>query len=338
MNDKVVLKGTARQYELTEPEIARKMTEGDLCFMDFMVPTACNLDCLKCFSAAARAHDNSLSMRGVSTEDISHEKRDRLINEAIEQGVKTVLVAGVGEPTSSKQLDEIIDICSAREGVNIIFFTNGTYIDRRRTEDYLAKGANIIFSVDALDKNKFDALTGSHGFFDRTYQNLSDALEIATALEEKRNGVRVSRLAVNTTPTLLTYNPSSGVDDLARFRELIDGRVPHLLTRLSPFGNASRNWSILAGTNNYRRNPVLEEAILKYGCGTVGTSARADGTCAALHNGIAVYKGYWMMCPDAGLEINHGRFPELTVKEHWQRKKEFLAKHRERCCIAEINL
>jgi MoaA/NifB/PqqE/SkfB family radical SAM enzyme len=337
MNEEIVLNGTPRQYELTQPDVAERMSEGGLVFLDFLLPVACNLDCLKCFSEASKAHDNDLLGRGASIEDLSMGKRFELINQAIDLGVKTVMVAGVGEPTSSDQLDEIIDICP-RKNVKPIFFTNGSFLDRNRAENYLANGANIVFSVDALDEGNFNTLTGKRGFFGDTYRNLVDALDVASKFEERYGNVKVSKVAVNTTPTLLTYNPAEGVDDLLKFRELIGGRVPHMLTRLSPFGNAAKNWKILAGNDRLERSLVLDEAIERYGCGGFGTSSRSDGFCAAMHNGIATYKGYWMMCPDTGLSRDMGRFPTESVQMHWDKKRELLAKYEDKCCVAEISL
>ncbi len=332
MPSALVLKGTAKQYELTQPAVARRLSEGGLVFIDYILPGKCNFSCQKCFSSASTRYDTTLANTGAPAHDITEEQRRTLIQEAHSIGARTMLIAGAGEPTLSRQLDDLVSICSELKDMNLVVFTNGSTITKDGLIRYFSNGASLIFSIDASTEKSFNLLTTTRGMFKRVFHNLEDALEVASDFEELHNGVRVTRVAVNTTPTLVTYNPTNGVDEIAGIHNLIEGRAPHYVTRLTPFGNAIINQQLLVGIDRSGQR-ILNGATQKYGSGALGTSFRADGQCAALNNGIATYKGYWLLCPDAGFGGNHGRFPEVSVTKHWREKKQMLSQFNPPCIV-----
>ena len=332
MPNTLVLKGTVKQYEATQPAVAKRLSEKGLVFVDYILPGNCNFSCQKCFSSASTRYDTNLADTGAPSQDITKEQRRTLIQEAHSIGARTVLIAGAGEPTLSKQLNELMSICSELEDMSLVVFTNGSTITKNDLIRYFSNGVSLIFSIDASTEKSFNLLTATSGMFERVFHHLEDALEAASDFEELHNGVRVTRVAINTTPTLVTYDPTNGVDEIARLHDLIRGRAPHYVTRLTPFGNATINQQLLLGTAGLGQR-ILDGATQKYGSGTLGTSFRADGQCAALNNGIATYKGYWLLCPDAGLSGNYGRFPEVSVAQHWREKKQMLSRFNPPCVI-----
>lgn len=330
-----VLKGTIKYFELTNPEISQELERGNPVLMDYILPGQCNFKCLKCFSEGSEIYDKQLIGRGITSSELSSKEKEQLINEAVELGIRTLLVAGAGEPMVSPYFNDLINISSKYPELNTIVFTNGSMATREITLDCIEKGVNLIFSIDAITRDTFDKLSGTRGHYRQVMINLANALTIANQTSETEGNTKISRIGVNTTPTLISYNEERGIDEIKYISQLISGRAPHFVTRLSPFGNAKQNWRNIANTHDFSNNPTLETAIERYGNGET-TSARSNGTCAALNNGIAIYKGHWMLCPDAGVNQDFGRYPETNLKNHWREKKDLLRKQRRHQCVSQF--
>ncbi|MCX6804282.1 MAG: radical SAM protein, partial [Candidatus Diapherotrites archaeon] len=120
-----------------------------------------------------------------------------IIKEAKEKlGIRTVVFIGEGETTLAPNFKTIISYAETL-GLYKIIFTNGYYLDEKLANFLVSKNASIVFSVDSLQKNKYEYLTGTKGSFDRVMQNIEYCRKIYSGKACTRKGKRVVMLAMN---------------------------------------------------------------------------------------------------------------------------------------------
>lgn len=329
----LILKGTTAYYEHLVPEVKSRLNIGGLVFIHDSLFVGCKYRCLKCFSDGSNAYIEQLRARGVTPANLDKSARERLIHEAYELGARTVVIAGAGEPLMSPDLDTAIDICSRLKDMKLVVFTNGLLLGEEKIEEYFSKEVSIVFTFDSISEQNYDRLTGTHGNFRTVLNNLESALDLSEKHSTSEGRYKIVPLAVNTNPTLLTYDPIRGVDEVGQIHALINGKATHFVSHLTPNGNAAQNWKLLIGKENYFPNPALKEAEKKYSRGLGGSSRRQDGKCAYIYNGVTQFAGYWMICPNFGLVSNLGRYPEKTLEQHFSEKKDILDEMGEPLCV-----
>ena len=335
-NSPIVLKGTTTYYEKLVPEIAERLSTDQLVFLHDVLMGGCQYNCLKCFSSSSKAYEEQLRERNVTVENLGSTLRRKLVKEAYSLGVRSIVIAGAGEPLMSKDLDTIIDT-SSELGINPIVFTNGLLLDEKKAREYLSKGVSIIFSFDSINPDYYDILTGTRNNFKIAFENLKSALEIAESYSNVENGYKVVQLAVNTNPTILTYDSAEEIDEIGEIHELIQGKAAHFVSHPTPSGNAIKHWKLLGGTEELSFNPDIINAQRKYSAGLGGSSRRKDERCAYIHNGVVHFAGHWMVCPNQGAKEDFGRYPDVSVQEHFEQKKKFLMGINNPPCITRMN-
>ncbi|MEN6429340.1 MAG: radical SAM protein, partial [Coriobacteriales bacterium] len=121
----------------------------------------CNLSCSGCYAAQYTKKD-----------DLPYEVMDRVLREAKELGIFSVILLG-GEPLVRP---DVVDLIEEHDDMAFMVFTNGTLITPALAERFSAMG-NAVFSVsiDGL-KRQHEARRGV-GTFDRTIQGLRSLRE-----------------------------------------------------------------------------------------------------------------------------------------------------------------
>jgi len=321
---KLALRGTTSFFEQTDFKINEKMKNGGFVFLNMPVPVGCNYNCPKCFSGGSDIYRRQLMERGGSME-FDLDLRERMIVEAKTLGAKTLVIGGAGEPLMFPELEKVLEITSLNEMYTVLF-TNGSLLSKRRAEGYFSRGVSLVFSFDAISSRSYDRLTDTKKNYGKIIENLKSALNLSEKYSFEQSSCKVAPLAVNTNVTLLTYNPTYGINEIKRIKNLIDNRAVHFVSNIIPTGNARSNWDWLVGTTDFSSNPVLKEAERIYSKGFGGSSRRKDGQCAYLHNGITIYEGHYMMCPNVGLQADFGKYPDVSIAEHFEAKKGLLRK------------
>ncbi len=333
MTQELVLKGTTAYYERLVPEVKKRMYENKLVFVHDSLLVGCQYNCAKCFSGGSKEYTRQLEKMGKKATNLSEENRRNMIKEASDLGVKALVIAGAGEPLLSKDLDKVIEMCSKMD-MHVVVFTNGLLLDKEKAEKYLSKNVSIVFSLDSLKEENYDKLTGTKGNLKTALKHLKDLLEMGEEKAEIADNYKVVRVAVNTNPTILTYRPDKGIDEVKEIHELINGRATHFVSHITPNANALKNWKMLIGKEGCELNPVLGEAQEKYSRGLGGSSRRDDGKCAYIYNGVVQFAGYWMGCPNIGVSADNGRYPEVNIEEHFKEKLASLEKSGKPLCIS----
>jgi MoaA/NifB/PqqE/SkfB family radical SAM enzyme len=330
-SNKLVLRGTTSYFETVDSEVSQRMEEGGLVFLNMPLPVGCNYDCLKCFSGGSDIYNEQLRQRGVTAE-FDSDLRERLVRDAFDIGARTIVIAGAGEPLIYSGLDEILGL-TGRLGMSTVVFTNGFHLSKEKAESLFSNGASIFFSYDSTTPGNYDAVTQTTGNHDIVRANLEATLDLSEQYSITREEHKIVPFGVNTNPTRFTYNPETGVDEIKEISDLVFGRAAHFVSHITPSGNAEHNWELLTGRRDGNLNFQLKQAELIYGSGIGGSSRRKNGSCAYVYNGVTVYEGYYMPCPNAGLKIDFGRYPEVSLSDHLDSKKRMMMEANNPLCI-----
>ena len=328
-----VLKGTTAYYEALVPEVRERLESDKLVFLNYSLPIGCQYNCLKCFVGGSKAYSEQLKKRGIALKNFDDFTSKKMIQEAYALGVRTVVVAGAGEPLLSPKLDLLVQTCSGLKGMHLIVFTNGLLLDRKKAEEFFSKGVSIVFSLDSLSEKNYDRLTGTKGNFEKVLGHFRQALELSEKYSRIQEGFKVVPLAVNTNPSLLVFNPKENINELEKISKLINGRATHFVSHITPNSNAVKNWVEMVGTSDFSPNPMLKETEKIYSSGLGGSSRKKNGKCAYLNNGVSAFEGHWMICPNFGQELDLGCYPEKGINQHFEEKKEILEKKGFPSCI-----
>lgn len=137
-------------------------------YLRLSVIEACNFSCGYCLPRGYQAVPGR--PHALELDEIA-----RLLRGFAGVGMRKVRLTG-GEPSLRRDLSAIIGIAAATPGVEkVAMTTNGTVL-RKRYPEWRAAGLNALnVSVDALDRERFAAITG-HDRLDDILQGIDDAL------------------------------------------------------------------------------------------------------------------------------------------------------------------
>lgn len=121
----------------------------------------CNLSCVYCYSNAGRPLHNELSLDEII----------KVIEEAIQLGVKKIGIIGGGEPLLYEHLKGVIEFIS-KNNVKLSLFTNGTLINSDWANYFYKKRISIVHKLNSFKKDIQDSLCASEGAFDRIMKSL----------------------------------------------------------------------------------------------------------------------------------------------------------------------
>lgn len=122
-------------------------------YLRLSVIEACNFRCSYCLPTGFQA-------RPGRPQPLSREEITRLLHGFVALGLRKLRLTG-GEPSLRRDLPELIATAAAMDGIETVgLTTNGTLLDRR-VECWREAGlTNLNVSVDALDRERFQTITG----------------------------------------------------------------------------------------------------------------------------------------------------------------------------------
>lgn len=166
-----ILESEAQQFtglSFTAEEIERCRTDPDFALVLGMPSNVnCNLWCKFCFTDT---HNNKRPQ-------LTLERRMKLLDEAEEVGIRTIITGGSGEPFSDRDFETILESATSR-GFRYIIFTNLTLITPQRAA-WLRSLPNVgIFgSAHSLDQEIYEGITQMPGSFARMMRGAHNLLE-----------------------------------------------------------------------------------------------------------------------------------------------------------------
>lgn len=124
----------------------------------------CNLDCVYCHREGCLTEDRKMSPEGIG----------ELVRVATEFGMKKIKLTG-GEPLVRDDIVEIVDAVSQSQVVDVSITTNGVNLSEKAAGLAEAGLDRINVSLDTLDEEKYENITGSSAL-DRVLAGIDSAV------------------------------------------------------------------------------------------------------------------------------------------------------------------
>lgn len=225
-----ILEEESLQYAVNFVEFRKtgRIRSGIVPIVGIMAPPDCNYSCVYCI------YGNSPSK---SSEGLTNEEIERLLNEAAILGAKTIEIAGSGEPTIWKGLPHLVDE-AAKKNLRVVVFTNGAVI---ANNDGLMRmlfesGASVIIKFNSFKDDVQNFLCGHNRAHEWRDKSLQKALEIGF------NREMPTRLGIESVITTMNINEISQLWHFARERNIfpffeslhLGGPLFKTIARLNP--------------------------------------------------------------------------------------------------------
>lgn len=286
-------------------------------YLMMSLPFSCRLSCLKCFSWSTRVH-----------RDLPPSARKKTLEEAVALGASVLVIPGEGEPLLYPGWRELVALASDL-GMTSVLFTNAVELDAAAARFALDHDVSIIVSLDSFRPETYARLAGRADVFDRVRRNLADLRGVYRPAVERRDGTIVTRLGLNTVVCL----PNLG--EAAEIRDWCGEEVLFIANTPVYEGRARKHWRELAGMPDGEPNPALAATAKRLSETGGPTSARPDGKCAYLYNGLTVDSdGEVLICPDARASRGLiGNIADSSLAELHGRVKRLIAKASVPCIV-----
>lgn len=298
-----ILRGSPEYFEAIDS--TESPNNGPLYIM-MNLETKCSYKCPKCALPGYRRDMGK---------PLNLEQRKEALAKARQIGIKELVIVGAGEPTEHFEgITRDIIKTAHSEGLGTIMFTTASHLTRSQAEFFRDHDVSIFVSLDAIDPNTYQELTGT-GNLDHVLDNVQTLREVYSQGGETLNGKQVVRLGINVTVVKQNRNQ---LDALKRFAGDDMQFIANSPIRRGRFGNRAI-WERLVG--NYHESL---QRIAQSASETGGHSSINEGVCGYFNRGISIdVDGQFLSCGYAS-ETAHsiGRFTDETtpseLEEHYR--------------------
>jgi MoaA/NifB/PqqE/SkfB family radical SAM enzyme len=175
--------------------------------MELSPVMACNVNCMFC------RRKDELPAYYKTEKDMTNERWFRIVADALELGTRRFLFRGGGEQTLRKRLfHSLFPLVPKYPGAEFMLLTNGTMIDERMAEGFVASGWNeITISLHGGTAETHDAIVDAPGSFAKIERALA-----AVNRFKRAQGRTLPGLSFHTVLTRLIYDKIDDVIELAR--------------------------------------------------------------------------------------------------------------------------
>lgn len=276
----------------------------------------CNYKCPKCFNIVKNKSVHS------SKEVLTLEDRLNLIHQAKYLGGKIAVIAGEGEPSLHKDTTELVSEINSLNMIPIIY-SNGRMLNKKLIEFYKKNNTVIVISLDSLNTDRYNLLTGTKNQLKYALRNIQTLRELYKDTIITKEGIIILSIALNTTVSGINH------DELPDIRRFCSDDIYFICNPLAPLGNAIVNWDVLMhreSINNY--SELIKIMSESGGPLTLGS----NGLCGYSEWGIAVNpSGEFMACPYT-TQTNGllGNIKTTSLEKAFKSKHELESKHFQR--------
>jgi wyosine [tRNA(Phe)-imidazoG37] synthetase (radical SAM superfamily) len=130
--------------------------------VDPVVPKTCTMDCVYC-ELGRTTHKTVCRSRYVDPGEIMRELDQRL---AEGLSLDHVTFSGSGEPTLSRDLEELVEYALGATSTPVAVLTNGSLIGDPAVRRALARASVVVPSLDAVSKEAFERVNRPHASLD----------------------------------------------------------------------------------------------------------------------------------------------------------------------------
>ncbi|MEM4717577.1 MAG: radical SAM protein [Desulfurococcaceae archaeon] len=185
-------------------KLAPDSTPGEIAIE---VSTRCNLSCLHCFRFASRT---------IRHMDMDLETYIKMIDNAVDSGVKRIVFTGWGEPTINPYILEMLEYAK-RKNLYVILNTNGILLNEL-SKDIVKLGVDEVYvSIDTVDIETYQKI--------RRYGELSKVSSGLTALNELKkmndsgkpivNSIfTINKLNIDRIDSIIKYSVDFGIQNI----------------------------------------------------------------------------------------------------------------------------
>ncbi len=164
--------------EFSPEEIAEVKKKGGLLSLELELSRVCNLRCIYCYASSGVALENELSQDEIFS----------VIDQAIELGVKKIIVLGGGEPLLYPYLFEVIEYIRKKKKV-VDLFTNGLCMTPEVAKKLFDLGVGVVLKMNSRNPEVQDFLAGKKGTYTAIVEGLQALQEAGYPDEEHALGV-----------------------------------------------------------------------------------------------------------------------------------------------------
>ena len=156
-----------RWHDFPQNEVYKTMTNGELLTITILLEYKCNFKCPFCYTLTKKFE-----------EELTFEDWKRVILEGKKLGIKTVLIAGAGEPMMVSYLWDLLEFIE-NNGLKTILFTNLSLINKQEAQKLFDMEVAIIGKLNSFDKNIQEKIIGDiSGAFDKMKIGLENLIEV----------------------------------------------------------------------------------------------------------------------------------------------------------------
>ena len=275
------------------------------------VETSCSYRCPKCALNSERK-----TTRGTP---LTIMERKLIIEKAKETGIRSFVIAGLGEPTEHfEQIRPLIET-ACNEGMTTILFSTLNGLSAEQTAFMRDHDVSVIVSLDSLNPETYRKLTGN-GNIQKIMGNISMIRTAYDGTINKINGDSIVRLGIDMT---IVIDNEHEIDAMRSFA----GDDMQLIVN-PPMKRGRFNheilWEKLVG-DNYERFANLAKEKSETG----GSSTISEGVCGYFSRGISVdTDGQLMTCAYAGESVDAIRKNIRSMIDNPEDQKNHLAEIR----------
>lgn len=144
------------------------MSSRKLEHIDLEITKECNLDCVHC---------SARSQKNVTSEELSLDEIEDLLNEARSLGLKQVGLTG-GEPFLSKEkLEKVMDFCTNSLNVPVHIHTNGMRINKADSKRISHIVDEVTIALYGTNAQTHDSITRRKGSMESTWKGLQRLID-----------------------------------------------------------------------------------------------------------------------------------------------------------------
>lgn len=177
--------------------------------LEFELNYSCNLRCPMCTWSAEKAVARKVDW-------FSFEDYQKVIDEAVEIGTKSIRLCYINEPLIRNDIDQFVEYAVRAGILDVIITSNGTLLTERMSEKLINAGlTKLNVSLDATTEDTYNKIRVG-GDFNKTVKNIEKFLEVRKRMDKQLPTIRLTFVSTK-------LNHFEQEDFVERWKDKVDG-------------------------------------------------------------------------------------------------------------------
>jgi len=304
-NERLVVKG----FDIPLDYLRKNSPKNNkVSYLSLETKPICNAKCLYCFAGP--------ELGNLPKNSLTSKEYKKIISQAKDLGVRTVVFPGVGEPTLDEKLTDLVKF-NYKNNLTSIIYTNGLF-DSNLVKFFHKHNTSLLLKLDTLKLETYKKLIG--GNYNKFRKSLNKIIEIYKPQYNKENKTRLGA------GTLVTNINKEEIKELSNFCKSY--KIKHFVSDLHKVGHAKDNWKQLVGGNINELNQIVS----KYKTG-ISSGTLDNDKCGLFYYGITLdINGDLIGCPTARW-IRLSNIRKNSLRELIKEQKQQILFSKEHFCI-----